>query len=333
MRLRLFLPSLLLLAVAAAWSVFWIYAARETGRQLDRVVAEQARNGVRIVCRDRGIGGYPFRIEVRCADTVASVDSPDGTYVVDAAGLAAVAQLPNPNHLIFELASPIAVTLPDGTAVDGGFKALRASVHLVDGIPERVSLQVEDPALALKDRDGTTTGSLDAHLLDMFVRRSEGGAPGAYDVVSKLVAATSPLDAAALGGDKADLEVQLTGSHLDLLAGGATPEALRSFAGSGGRLHLVLLRLTQGAVVAQSQGDATVDASGYPSGAFDVTVVGLGKLVEALGRQGVPGLYGALALGKPATLDGKPAKTYALRLDAGRFSVGPLTVGRLSPLF
>lgn len=319
--------------MAVAWSVFWVYAARETGRQLDRLAAEQARSGVRIVCQDRSIGGYPFRIEVRCAATVVTVDSADGTYAVDAAGLAAVAQLPNPNHLIVELASPIAVALPDGTVVDGSFKALRSSVHLGGGVPERISLQVEDPSVALKDRDGTITGSLDAQLLDLFVRRSEGGAAGAYDLVSKLVSLKSPLDAATLGSDKADLELQMTGSHLDLLAGGVTPEALRGFSELGGRLHMVLLRLTQGSVVAQGQGDAALDASGYPGGTFDVTVVDLGKLVEALGKQGVPGLYGALALGKPATLDGRPAKTYAVRLDGGRLSVGPLTVGRLSPLF
>lgn len=333
MRLRLFLPILLLVLVAVGWSAFWFYAAHEAGRQIDRFIVQQARAGTQITCANRSIGGYPFRLELRCGASSIAAERPDNPFSVSAAGLAAVVQLPNPNLLIFELASPLTVKAPDGTTITAAFKAFRSSVSAEDGAFRRTSVQVEQPALTATAADGTEVAAVEGQLLDVFVRKAESGAPGAYDLLAKLTDAKSPLSQKAMGGDTATVELQMEATGIDAFAEGVTPDSLRAFSEAGGTLHLVLLRGMQGDVVAEARGDATLDAEGLPNGALDVTVVNTGKLVQALGEKGVTGLYSALALGQSAKLDGKPAQRYALRLDAGRLSVGSVSLARFPSLF
>jgi hypothetical protein len=333
-RLRLFLPLVLLIAVFAGWSAFWFYAAREAERQLDGFIASQARAGTTIGCAERTIGGYPFRLELRCGATALTVRDAEGTLEAGAAGLAAVVQLPNPNHLIWELASPVTLDLPDGTRLTASFTALRSSVHLQDNTFARSSLQIEQPSLVVTRADtDDALGAIQGRLLDVFVRRPEDKPAGTVDMLAKLVGGQSPLAAGTMGAETGDLELQAELLGAGPLADGVTPDALRAFAAGGGKLDLVLLRATQGDVVAEAKGMLGLNDGGSAEGTVTMTVANMGKLAQALTQQGVQGLYSAIALGRAATLDGKPATSYAVTVDDGRVSVGSLSLGTLPPAF
>lgn len=66
-------------------------------------------------------------------------------------------------------------------------------------------------------------------------------------------------------------------------------------------------------------------------GALDRAIPGLGKVVKQNANVGVAA--GINALGKEATLEGKPARTFPLRFADGAVYLGPLKVGQVPPLF
>ena len=66
-------------------------------------------------------------------------------------------------------------------------------------------------------------------------------------------------------------------------------------------------------------------------GALDKAIPGLGKVVKQNANLGVAA--GINALGKEATLEGKPARTFPLRFADGAVYLGQLKVGQIPPLF
>jgi hypothetical protein len=66
-------------------------------------------------------------------------------------------------------------------------------------------------------------------------------------------------------------------------------------------------------------------------GALDKAIPGLGRVVKQNANVGVAA--GINALGKEATLEGKPARTFPLRFADGAVYLGPLKVGQVPPLF
>jgi hypothetical protein len=66
-------------------------------------------------------------------------------------------------------------------------------------------------------------------------------------------------------------------------------------------------------------------------GALDKAIPGLGKVVKQNANVGVA--VGINALGKPAELEGKKARSFPLRFVDGAVFFGPLKVGQIPPLF
>ena len=66
-------------------------------------------------------------------------------------------------------------------------------------------------------------------------------------------------------------------------------------------------------------------------GALDRAIPGLGKVVKQNANVGVAAAINAL--GKEATLEGKPARAFPLRFVDGAVYLGPLKVGEVPPLF
>ena len=66
-------------------------------------------------------------------------------------------------------------------------------------------------------------------------------------------------------------------------------------------------------------------------GALDKAIPGLGRVVKQNANAGVAA--GINALGKEATLEGKPARTFPLRFADGAVYLGPVKVGQVPPLF
>src|SRR5260370_31348177 len=62
----LFVPFAVVVVLAAAWSGFWFYAAARAEADLAAWRESAGQAGRAQDCASQSIGGYPFRIEVRC---------------------------------------------------------------------------------------------------------------------------------------------------------------------------------------------------------------------------------------------------------------------------
>src|SRR5467141_5299118 len=76
---RLFIMPILLLIAAAAWSVFWFFAASQVDARADAWRAQEAKSGRVYDCAKRSVAGFPFRLEVRCDGVSVSLSSQTAT--------------------------------------------------------------------------------------------------------------------------------------------------------------------------------------------------------------------------------------------------------------
>src|SRR6266540_3868075 len=72
-RWRLALPLALVVVLALGWTGFWYYAATVAEQKIAELRARGARAGYRVDCGRQTIGGFPFRIELRCAELTAEL--------------------------------------------------------------------------------------------------------------------------------------------------------------------------------------------------------------------------------------------------------------------
>ncbi|MDQ2083877.1 DUF2125 domain-containing protein [Xanthobacteraceae bacterium Astr-EGSB] len=361
-RLWLILPVVTLVVLALAWCGLWYFAAGQAESEIAAWREGEAQRGRVITCASQEIGGFPFRIEVSCAEPSVAFRDPQLPALKAKNALAAV-QIYQPNLLIAEISGPLAVTQASGTAIASiGWRDAQVSVRGLMPPPERVSA-VFDKITADRLDAGAPERLAAAEHLELHVRQAPRlpADPPAFDLGLRLSGATVPqVPQLASAPLNADISAVLRG--VDDLSPKPLAQRLREFQAAGGRLDIRQARVSQGEVVAVGQGTLRLTAAGRLDGELNLTVAGLDQLVTALGldqavarqTQGAanrlaPGLNlekllgsrgnaalaaaGVAMLGRPAELEGRKAVTLPLRFADGQVFFGPLMVGQMQPLF
>lgn len=322
-----------MLAVAAlGWSVLWLFIRSGTADAIDGWAAAEAAVGRRWSCADRSIGGYPFRIEVRCREV--RVERPDATASLGP--LLVVAQVYRPRHLIAETLGPFRVVAGDRTA-DGNWQLLRASIVTRPGGVERVAAVIERPRVRI---DGGEEGALDlaSASFEGHLRPSPATAD-AWDVALSSRGATVPgLDALLGGREFADVDLALTVTQAADLPARPLVRELERWRNAGGEVLLARVALTKGGRRVAGTGKVGIDAAHRPEGQLDLAVAGIeGLLGRVVGDRGLLGsrLLGSLLGGAPAAAPAAAASAGLkplppLRLDSGRLFLGPLPIPGLA---
>ena len=145
-RLGLFLPYILLALVAIGWSAGWFWIRARAASEIDGWIAREAAAGRTWTCADRSLGGYPFRIELRCS--AVTLERADGRFRLGPS--TAVAQVYQPRLVVFESAGPFHVEQGDLIG-DASWKGLQGSFHGAAEGFTRASLVVDNPE---RHRDG-----------------------------------------------------------------------------------------------------------------------------------------------------------------------------------
>lgn len=382
-----FVAPVLLLIAAAAWSGFWFYSASKVNSTTDAWREREAKSGRIYDCAKRSVGGYPFRLEVRCDNPSVKLVSQTadqtaaGTPITAKLGqILVVAQIYDPKLLIAEFTAPATISDPaDQLSMTATWRTARASVVGLPGIPQRASLVFDDPRIARVDGSNQTPLAGAKHV-ELHGRIAEGS-PTDHPVIETIlqinggnVQETHPLLAQPF-----DADVQARISGLKDFSPKPWPQRFREIAAAGGQVEIVKSRIQQGDVIAVAAGSLSLDDQGRIEGELQMTVVGIEKVISSLGiekllEEGVPqstldrlapgvktedvnNLFGALdraipglgkvikqnagvglaagvnALGKEATLEGKPARAFPLRFVDGAVFLGPLKVAQVPPLF
>jgi hypothetical protein len=339
---RIFLPTLVVVVVALLWSGFWFFARAKADQAIAETLEREAAKGRVVTCSERKSGGFPFRIEVRCADPKLVMSRADGSLTVSAASLVVVAQVYRPNHVILEAQGPLGLTLPDGRALEARWTGAQASLIVgLDG-PQRISFVVS--GLDLSETAGGSSEEIASGVaLEAHARVSEDAtaAPGSYDLAATADAAAVPVMDIALGGKaaaRAEFQGVVTG--LTDLSPKSLEDRLREWAEAGGTLDVALARLDRGPTSAKVTGKVALDNGGRPEGTLVVTIAGIDDLSAGLRRSGatspkvanVVGV-GLAMLGKPSNIDGRAAVEIPLTLAGGRASIGAFPAGPTPKFF
>ena len=297
---RLFFMPVLLLIAAAAWSAFWFYSASRVDQTADAWRAQEARSGRIYDCASRSVAGYPFRLEVRCDGVSVSLVSQTAgqaaaqTPVTAKLGeILVVSQIYQPKLLIAEFTAPATIAGPGLPSMIANWSKARSSVAGLLGVPQRVSLVFDDPALDRTDGPAPVPLARAKHV-ELHGRLVDGSAPGHPDIETVLrIEQGSLQELHPLLAEPFNAEVRTILTGLKDFSPKPWPERFREIQAAGGHVEIVQSRIQQGDLIAVASGSLGLSAEGHLDGELQMTVAGLDKVIAALGiekmlDEGVP---------------------------------------------
>lgn len=332
-------PLALVLVLAAAWSAFWFYAARRAERDLDAFLAREAKAGRVYTCASRGVGGYPFRVEVRCTEPTAELRDPGSPAVtVRARDFVAIGQIYTPDLVLAEITGPLTVSRAgDSDVLSFDWRLMQASVRAHAGRPERVSIALDQPKLDEGVSESPRPLGRAKHV-EFHARVSPGSDPAnpVLDVATSIEDAVVAVPGFSPQPMGAQGTAVLRGLHD--LAPKPWTERLRDWQAANGRLEISGLRITRGDTLALAKGDLGLTGEGRLDGTVNVTATGVEPVAELLlgpteARTQAAILAGLRLLGGRAEIEGKRAVVLPLRFRNGVATLGPVPVGKIPPLF
>jgi hypothetical protein len=355
-------PTALVVVLAALWTGGWFYAVSKAEATIERWRAREAKAGRVHTCGSQSIGGYPFRIEVRCADVTTDLSRLKPAMVVKAPEVVVLAQVYDPTLMIGEFTGPLTIAEPGQQATHTArWQLARASLRGTPALPERLSIVIDGPVID-RSADGSTATLAQAKQLELHGRIASGSAADnpVLDIILRLSAAVAaglhPLAAQPID---ADIAAELRG--LKDFSPKPWSARFKEMQAQGGRIEITKARIQQSDMVATGAGSLGLSPAGRLDGQLDVTIAGLEKLLPALGldrlvaqRNGAGRALGALdriapglgniaagagvvaglsLIGRRTQLEGKQAIAVPLRFVDGVVFLGPLRVGQTPPLF
>ena len=297
---RLFFMPVLLLIAAAAWSAFWFYSASKVDEITDVWRAQEAKSGRIYDCARRSVAGYPFRLEVRCDGVSVSLVSQTAGQAATQTPITAklgeilvVSQIYEPKLLIAEFTAPATIAGPGQPSMIANWRKARSSVAGLPGVPQRVSLVFDDPAI---DRtDGSAPMPLGrAKHIELHGRLVDGSAPDRPDIETVLrIEQGSVQEVHPLLAEPFDADVRTILTGLKDFSPKPWPQRFREIQAAGGHVEIVQSRIQQGDLIAVASGSLGLSAEGRLDGELQMTVAGLDKVIAALGidkilDEGVP---------------------------------------------
>jgi hypothetical protein len=312
---------------------FWLYSANRLAGYMHQKTFGGA--SVADFCTSSDVGGFPFRLRVKCAGFAAPLRIGESDVLAKVEEARGEASIFAPGHLVMTLSSPVSLQKPDGTAL----AKLR---H--DGLTLDVAWS----------RAGLEKANLDIAALDW---RPESPEAGVAFNLQKFSAQILPLR------DEGALRFELAGDGLtspllqsliqknDLgrftLTGKITPQpapgedwraALDAWRQKSGAVTIEQFDWRTGDLNLRLDGALGLDEAHRPAGRLTLAAKGAGPLLT---RLGVPAfaaqaqnILGAL-LGKPAAKPQDPdSLVLPLVLAKGQVFLGPLRLpANIGPLY
>jgi hypothetical protein len=334
-RWLLLAPFTALIVLAVAWSGLWYFAASRAEAVISAWIEQEASAGRVYGCTSRTIGGYPFRIELRCTEPVMELTSLQRPRVVKARDLVALAQVYQPGLIVAEITGPVSIADAGGPAImQANWRLAQASLQAAGRRPERLSVVLQNVRLEQVD-SGTAEMMNSADRVELHIRRPADGGENAPIDFAALVAG-GVIAGGPLGGRPINAETSGVLRGLAEFKRQPMSARLREWQMAGGRLELTRLRVQQGEAVAVAAGEVGLSVSGRPDGTINITMAGFDQVVRDLVRGGgmqLGVIAGLTFLGRPAEIDGRRAVSVPFRIKDGSMSLGPIPVGKLDPLF
>jgi hypothetical protein len=299
-RWRIFIAPLLLLIAAIGWSAFWFYAASQVDVQADAWRTREGKSGRVYDCANRSVAGFPFRLEVRCdGASVALVSQAAGQpaaqpFTAKLDKILVVAQIYDPKLVIAEFTPPATLVDPRAQQTYAVNWSLgHASIAGLPFTPQRVSVEFNDPKIDRIDQSVQVPAAQAKHA-ELHGRLAEGASTDHPVIESQFLINQGSIQGLhPLLAEPFDVGVRAMVSGLKDLSPKPWPVRFRELQAAGGHVEIVQSRLQQGDLIAVAAGSLGLSPSGHLDGELQMTVVGIEKVIPALGidkmlEDGVP---------------------------------------------
>ena len=339
-RLAVALPLVLMLG----YVVFWFTAAATAEKQVIAWIDARRAHGIGITHGALTTSGFPFRLEIRIADTAA--EWPGVAWTGPELTLSGAPW----NWRRLDWTAP-GVHRIDWTGSDGKkISATLTAAHLEGwgeagprGLP-RLEAWLTDGSLDTPRGRVTARGLLVQVLPPLSPDAGARAGNGPGPVVGPRLPISldakgvelPPGLATALGRgiDRLALEVSLNGP----IEPGPWPDPALRWRDAGGVLEVRQMGLVHGPLNLTGEGTLAIDGRGQPEGAFTARVSGFAETVEALRRQGIMDNVAAdaaqvvLGLLARGPVDGPRTLDVPLTLQDRWLSLGAVALFRLRPV-
>jgi hypothetical protein len=277
------IPLGVVVMIGVVWSWLWMYAAHVAEQTLAGWREREAAVGRIHTCATQTIGGYPFRIELRCTEPTVEVRNIQPAMTIKSTDIVVVAQVWDPTLLISEASGPLTVSENDRATASGNWQLAQASLRGLPSAPERVSI-VFDKLDVGRTTGGGSESVMQADHAEIHGRIASGSTASnpVLDVALNLVKATAPV----LGPyTRAPLDADVVGTLHGLkdLSPKPWPERLRELQAANGYIEISKARLAQGDVIATTSGTLRLTPRGRLDGELRVTVAGIEQALAMFG--------------------------------------------------
>ena len=358
-RWPIFLPVAGVVVLAGLWTGFWFFASARAETTLAGWREREAKSGRVYSCDKQSVGGFPFRIEVRCADPAAELRG-EPPVALKAKDLHAAVQVYDPNLVISEIQGPLTIGEPGKPPVYiANWKLGQSSVRGTPQAPERVSFVFEMPTVE-RVADGGNANVFSAERSEVHGRIAAGSVSDHPLIdIALLLQGASAQDLHPMARTPSDADIVAVLRGLKDFSPKPWPERFREIQAAGGQIEIVKARVQQEDIIAVGAGKLGISPNGGLDGRIQITVVNLDKVLKKLdidkimsegqiastfgaldkimpglgnlARQNAPSLVASL--GQRTVLEGKSAVALPLRFVDGTVYLGPIQVGRTPPLF
>jgi hypothetical protein len=331
-----YVPSAVLMAIVIGWSIFWVVASRQTASAVTNWITHEARAGRIWTCPDQKTGGFPFTVEVSCANLGFQGPILDKTSTGTVRGFHVTAPLLRNDNLLARIESPFIAQTSDGT-YDITLQWSELYVEL-DGPPgtfDRVALAGTD--VKLQGRAGGVDavegkfGELHSSLVPTPDRHDNS-----YDFMFSFNDGSIPALNSLLDS-QLPIEMQFGGTISQARIGGAQTlsEFFEKWRSANGRVNITSGRLTSGGILFEAKGGLDLDDQHRVRGKLDAGFAGFQKAFRQLNID--PGLITAGQLlsgllGKGGDVPGR--LNLPVTFSGGYLSVGPVRTSiQIPPLY
>ncbi len=341
--LTVIVPLVLVAAAIGGWSIYWYLAAKKAESALAAWTAREAQAGRVWVCPAPALGGYPFTVEISCANATFQGALLGTTKLTGTlAQFHAATQLIEPNLVVAELDPPFVAKTSDGSL--NIVVQWTKMTFETEGTPEalaRVAL-VGHEVLVQGTMGELGTTKLDISRFNTYAVRI----PERVDLAYRVMLGVNNLSAPALEqvidlAARTGFSFEGTITRADF--GGTAPivDQIERWRLSNGHIDVKSASFTSGTRKLEAQGGLDLDEMHRPRGQLDAEISDFDLILQQLGVDPVilsAGASLADLLGGKRAADGSrrglSRMHVPLAVSDGYLSVGPVRTSiQVPPLY
>ena len=330
-------PVAIVLAVAIGWPAFWYVKSRAAAAGVSAWMTHEARLGRAWSCPNQKTGGFPFSVEISCANLLFQGEILGKTLTGSLRGFRATSALLRTGNVRAQLDPPFVAKTSDGTFdITMQWGELFLDLEGKPGALDRVALAGREVRLQGKiggiDPVEGAFGDVTGNFVLLQDRRDH-----AYDVmVSFKQGAIPALDSLLATELPIDMQVRGTISEVDLRGAETLQDFLENWRRANGHLDIAAGSLTSGQIIFDAKGGFDLDDQHRVQGKLIASFAGLDKAFRQLGVD--PALITAGQLLAGLLGGGQTGGTGRVKLplifSEGFLSIGPVrTQIQIPPLY